>query len=275
VQLAGADGFALSIPLEVAVRIDRDVLLASEMNGVPLPRDHGYPLRLFVPGFAGARSVKWIETIKITDDESTAPWHTRMYRLFGQNNNFLADVPEATNEEALRASPACLEGPINSMFLAPLAGDMVESSDTHVTLKGTALPSGGRRVTKVQITADGSNWMDVHLAGCENANNWAHSWAMVSWEYSFPRSALPDPDADGNVTFKCRAVDEGYSTQPSEISQVWNMRGYLINSYDETTVRVPGHTSSAVTETSTPEPAVQRNSARRTTTTTTTTTASP
>ena len=118
VQLTGADGFSLSVPLEVCVRYDRDVLLATEMNGVPIPRDHGHPLRVLIPGYAGARSVKWIEDISITDDESTAPWHTRMYRLFGSDRNNLINVPMVQDKDALWASPACLE--VTSSFLSPL-----------------------------------------------------------------------------------------------------------------------------------------------------------
>ena len=51
-----------------------DVLLAYEMNGVPLPRDHGFPVRALVPGVVGARSVKWLGTISVSNEESTSHW---------------------------------------------------------------------------------------------------------------------------------------------------------------------------------------------------------
>lgn len=52
--------YTASIPLSKAVNKDGDVLLAYEMNGQPIPRDHGFPIRVIVPGTVGARNVKWL-----------------------------------------------------------------------------------------------------------------------------------------------------------------------------------------------------------------------
>lgn len=54
------DNFCMSIPLWKAVDKRGDVIIAYEMNGKPIPVDHGFPVRSIVPGFAGARSVKWL-----------------------------------------------------------------------------------------------------------------------------------------------------------------------------------------------------------------------
>ncbi|KAL2564594.1 hypothetical protein AAZV13_19G055600 [Glycine max] len=61
--------YKASIPLSQATNPEADVLLAYEMNGEPLNRDHGYPLRVVVPGVIGARSVKWLEDINIIEEE--------------------------------------------------------------------------------------------------------------------------------------------------------------------------------------------------------------
>ncbi|XP_028051796.1 sulfite oxidase isoform X4 [Camellia sinensis] len=61
--------YKASIPLSQATNPEADVLLAYEMNGVPLNRDHGYPLRVVVPGIIGARSVKWLDSINIIAEE--------------------------------------------------------------------------------------------------------------------------------------------------------------------------------------------------------------
>lgn len=57
--------YETSIPLLKALDFTGDVILCYEMNGEPLPRDHGYPLRMIVPGYNGARSVKWLKRLTI------------------------------------------------------------------------------------------------------------------------------------------------------------------------------------------------------------------
>ncbi len=58
-----------------------DVLLAFEMNGKELPRDHGYPLRAVVPGVVGARNVKWLASVKVSHQESPSHWQQLDYKV--------------------------------------------------------------------------------------------------------------------------------------------------------------------------------------------------
>jgi len=60
----------MSLPLEVCMKEENDILLAYEMNESPLTSDHGFPVRLIVPGYIGAKSVKWLTRIIIKDSES-------------------------------------------------------------------------------------------------------------------------------------------------------------------------------------------------------------
>jgi sulfite oxidase len=73
------DYYQRSIPIEVAV--DR-ALLATHMNGAPLPLDHGYPLRLVVPGWYGSDWIKWIESIELSASASTDAYTTQRYRRY-------------------------------------------------------------------------------------------------------------------------------------------------------------------------------------------------
>lgn len=68
------DPFDAAIPIEKALDPRGDVLLALKMNGEDIPRDHGYPLRVVVPGFLGARSVKWCERIVLSPEMSYSTW---------------------------------------------------------------------------------------------------------------------------------------------------------------------------------------------------------
>ena len=79
----GADGspYGASIPLGRAIDPRRDVLLAYEMNGEPLPRDHGFPIRAIVPGVVGARNVKWVQRVVVSDEESQSHWQQKDYKV--------------------------------------------------------------------------------------------------------------------------------------------------------------------------------------------------
>jgi sulfite oxidase len=72
--------FGGSIQLERAFL--GDVLLAWDMNSRPLTREHGAPLRLVVPGYIGARSVKWLQEINLRATLSRNLFHAHAYRLF-------------------------------------------------------------------------------------------------------------------------------------------------------------------------------------------------
>ena len=63
-----------SINMEKSTNPYGDVIIAYEMNGVPIPRDHGYPLRLIVPGYAAVRNVKWLKKIEVSDSEAEGAW---------------------------------------------------------------------------------------------------------------------------------------------------------------------------------------------------------
>lgn len=80
---AGLDGvpYAASIPATPALDAGRDVILAYEMNGQPLPRDHGAPLRAVVPGVVGARNVKWLGRVVLSQHESDSHWQQNDYKV--------------------------------------------------------------------------------------------------------------------------------------------------------------------------------------------------
>jgi sulfite oxidase len=72
---AGAP-YGASIPIEMARMLKRDIIVAYEMNGQDIPRDHGYPVRIIIPGIVGARQVKWLTTIKLSKEESSSSVET-------------------------------------------------------------------------------------------------------------------------------------------------------------------------------------------------------
>jgi hypothetical protein len=79
---AAGERYAASVPIQKVLAEDGDVLLAYEMNGVGIPEDHGFPLRAVIPGHVAARSVKWLEKVIISDEESDSHWQQRDYKGF-------------------------------------------------------------------------------------------------------------------------------------------------------------------------------------------------
>ncbi|XP_048784600.1 zinc finger protein Eos isoform X1 [Lagopus muta] len=78
----GGAPYGASIPYGRALSPAADVLLAYEMNGAELPRDHGFPLRVVVPGVVGARSVKWLRRVAVSPAESPSHWQQNDYKGF-------------------------------------------------------------------------------------------------------------------------------------------------------------------------------------------------
>lgn len=62
--------FSISIPMDRVLDESYEVILAYEIDGVPLPPDHGYPLRLIAPGFIGVRNCKWVGRLEIGEEEA-------------------------------------------------------------------------------------------------------------------------------------------------------------------------------------------------------------
>jgi sulfite oxidase len=116
VQFTGMEAYGSSIPLAKALDPRGDVLLAFGMNGETLPRDHGFPLRAVVPGHVAARSVKWLNKIVISDEESHSQWQRRDYKSFGPNEGPNPDWDRAVSIQ---------EMPVTSAITGVWVGDCV------------------------------------------------------------------------------------------------------------------------------------------------------
>ncbi len=93
VQFFASDDMRASIPVDKALAPHGDVILAYEMNGAPLPADHGYPLRAVVPGHVGVRNVKWVHKIVASESEAEGPWQRGVaYKGFASNITNLQGV---------------------------------------------------------------------------------------------------------------------------------------------------------------------------------------
>jgi sulfite oxidase len=202
-----AQQFGGSIPLEKACR--PEVLLAWAMNGEPLPIVHGAPLRAVVPGYIGARSVKWVHRVTVSDRPSENFFQASTYRLLPP------DVDPATTGPG-DGVPLGLVA-VNSDFLAPDDDAEVPAGPTRVT--GYAFAGGDRTVVRVDVSDDGgASWTQADLG--EQAGPWA--WR----HWSATVGVRP-----GAQEILARAWDSSAALQPADPASVWNPKGYVNNSW--------------------------------------------
>uniref|UniRef100_H2ZCZ7 Sulfite oxidase n=1 Tax=Ciona savignyi TaxID=51511 RepID=H2ZCZ7_CIOSA len=205
--------------------LDGDVIIAYKMNGVDIPRDHGYPVRAIVPGYVGARNVKWLRQITVGSDESTSHWQMNDYKAFSPSTTF-----ETAN---YKKAPSIQEMPVISAISVPKPGSIIDPEDGMVEVKGYAWSGGGRDIMRVDVSADGGNtWQEASLTKDDpDADDSAHCWAWTLWTAEVPVAA-------GKVEIICKAIDSANNCQPEWIGPIWNLRGFLTNAWHRVNVTV-------------------------------------
>lgn len=218
--------YGASIPLHKAMDPAGDVLLAWEMNGQPLGRDHGAPVRVIVPGVAGCRSVKWLSKITASADESFSFWQRNDYKSFSPNVDW--------DNVDWDSAPAIQNMPVTSQICHPVNGAEADALGGEVTVKGYAWSGGGNKIIRVDVSADGGgSW---HTAELHHAAGqpFGKAWAWSLWSVDLP---VPDGCTSGsNLTIVAKATDESYNTQPERADAVWNLRGVVCNTWPSVTV---------------------------------------
>ncbi|GAA4592350.1 sulfite oxidase [Planotetraspora phitsanulokensis] len=191
-----------SLPLEEAMR--EEVLLAYEMNGLPLAPQHGFPLRLVVPGWYGMAHVKWLRNIEVVTEPFTGFQQSVAYRL--------RQEPHEPGEPVTRIVPRALLVPPG--FPDFMSRTRVVRPGT-VTLEGRAW-SGRVPVERVDVSVDGgATWAPAVLAE-PDGHPWA--WRRFTFEWS------PGP---GRYELSARATTADGEGQPE--SQAWNRGGFANN----------------------------------------------
>jgi sulfite oxidase len=191
-----------SIPLDKACR--PEVLLVWGMNGEPLAPVHGAPLRVVVPGYIGARSVKWLERIEVRSTPWDGYFQRVAYRLLPEDGT---PGPDAGMPLGLVA--------LNADVLAPANGASVAAGPVEV--RGYAFAGGERHVARVDVSLDGgASWSQAELL--DDLGRWAwRQWRIVL------------ELAPGEHEVLVRAWDSSAATQPEDEAALWNPKGYVNN----------------------------------------------
>jgi sulfite oxidase len=202
--------FGGSIPLDKAFR--PEVLLAWAMNGEPLPPVHGAPLRAVVPGYIGARSVKWLERIEVRSTPWEGYFQHVVYRL----------LPEDGIVGPGAGMPLGLVA-LNADVLTPADGETVAAGALEV--RGYAFAGGERHVVRVDVSLDGgTSWSQAELL--DDLGRWAWRQWRITVEL-----------APGEHEILVRAWDSSAATQPEDEAALWNPKGYVNNARPRVRVR--------------------------------------
>jgi sulfite oxidase len=178
-----------------------EVVLAWEMNGAPLPAVHGGPVRVVVPGYIGARSVKWLDRVELRAQPWDGHFQATAYRLLAPDETPAPGVGMPLGEVAL-----------NAEILEPAAGARVAAGP--IAVRGYAFAGGERKVARVDVSADGgATWRQAELL--EDLGRWA--WRLWRAELDL---------GPGEHELCVRAWDSAAATQPEDPATVWNPKGY-------------------------------------------------
>lgn len=245
----GQQIFARSIPMQKAME---DCLLAYEMNGSPMNAEHGFPVRLLVPGWMGNNNVKWLQELAVTDMmmigdewEQYLHWQQNSYRIVPEGeeaeHNEEIDVYDTWEQIEGAASgeldhyPYIYDQVVKSIIGFPGADATVSprEQDGNIEVIGVAW-AGDDRVESVEVSADGGDsWDEAEFFGPDLGPG---GWRQFRYLW----------DADpGEYVLYSRATDENGTTQPGPIADPeegleavaddrfpWNQSGYACNAYE-------------------------------------------
>lgn len=189
--------------LSVADSMAPDVLVATAMNGQPLPPQHGFPARLIVPGWYGMTHVKWLRDITVLDHEYEGFQNAVAYR-FRQEASEPGEPVTRIEPRAVLAPPGFPDFMSRTRVARP----------GPVRLEGRAW-SGWAPVDRVQVSVDdGATWVDAVLG--PELGRWAWRGFATVWDA-----------APGRHVLRVRAHDQGGRSQPD--APAWNRGGFANN----------------------------------------------
>jgi len=174
--------FARAIPLEKA--LDPSTLLAYEMNGAPLPAEHGFPLRALVSGWYGMDSVKWLTRVEISQEP---------FQGYFQRELYVAKKGNGERQVITRMR-------VNSKFLRPLDAEEIRLKDCRID--GVAW-AGENKIARVELRFDGSGAWQAAVLGESPA-----PLVWTPWSYAWNSPPV------GQHTIEVRATDSDGNAQP-------------------------------------------------------------
>ncbi|KAI0369801.1 hypothetical protein BV20DRAFT_996285 [Pilatotrama ljubarskyi] len=228
-DLPSSGPYATSIPLSHAMDPTNDVLLAFGMNGRVLHPDHGYPLRVIIPGYVGGRQIKWLKKIWVTKEPNKSHYH------IWDNKVVPSFIHSKTHPLAKTffgdESTACWEQILQSIICKPAHEERISIPDDSslegvYTVQGFAFNGGGDRIERVELSLDGGKtwrWCFRHFLDSPLRHS-SKYWAWLFWSCDVKLKELVNA-----FEIIVRAQDNKKMYQPEHIT--WTLTGMMNNSW--------------------------------------------
>lgn len=171
------DGFYETVSLDL-INQDERIMLAYAWDGQPIPTDHGFPLRIYIPDRYGMKQPKWITAIEVTDQYIEGYWVERGW------------------DEVARMNAT-------SVIDVVAVDHIIENGDQRLVPVGGIAHAGARGISKVEVSVDDGPWQEAQLRSPLSETTW------VLWRYDWPFAA-------GNHTFRVRCADGDGTPQIEE-----------------------------------------------------------
>jgi DMSO/TMAO reductase YedYZ molybdopterin-dependent catalytic subunit len=177
--ITSGDGFYETVDLEL-INNDRRIMFCHSWDGQPLPKDHGFPLRIWIPDRFGMKQPKWITGVEVTDEYKEGYWVERGWSELAQVKT-------------------------TSVIDTVALDSIIEQGGQRLVPVGGIAFSGDRQISRVEVRVDGGPWQAAQLRSPLSETTW------VIWRYEWPF-------VEGNHTFEVRCA-EGDGTPQIEEAQ--------------------------------------------------------
>ncbi|KAI0675969.1 hypothetical protein C8Q78DRAFT_360877 [Trametes maxima] len=221
--------YATSIPLTHAMDPTNDVILAFGMNGRVLHPDHGYPLRVIIPGYVGGRQIKWLRRIWVTKEPNKSHYHI-------WDNKVVPSFIDSKTHPLAKTyfgdeSTACWEQILQSIICRPAHEERLEITNENTldgtyTVQGFAFNGGGDRIERVELSLDDGKtwrWCFRHFLDSPLRHGKKY-WAWLFWSCEVKLGELVNA-----FEIIVRAQDNKKMYQPEHIT--WTLTGMMNNSW--------------------------------------------
>jgi sulfite oxidase len=252
------------LPLWKVIDPFGDAILAYEMNGVPLPRDHGYPVRLLAPGHAGCRNVKWVSEMHVSAKPSELDSADKLDRHFAPDVSWLdhrVNVDPKGLEKLgkslsakrvdISQGPVIQTLPVQSVIAVPANGARLSGEQEFIEVQGVAWSGAGRGICRVELSLDhgetfsgarlcNENWCSVAGDIPEPEQGMGRNWSWKQFKQKLP---LPDSVKHklargevANLEIIAKAVDGDFNSQPERMNSTWNVLGICANHWSRVNI---------------------------------------